>query len=107
MRNDDNNKLRIAFRYERDGESCYSDSTIEICPGDTEIDAIGDQLNAFLSQIGYVRENPCMFLEDVTDDERDALARFLIDYRKGRHEARYCRHGEVGDDECLSSQIVR
>ena len=83
MRNDDNNKLRIAFRYERDGESCYSDSTIEICPGDTELDAIGDQFNAFLSQIGYIRENPCMFLEDVSDDEREMLGIFLKDYRRG------------------------
>lgn len=87
MRNDDNNKLRIAFRYERDGVSCYSDSTIEICPGDTEIDAIGDQLNASLSQIGYVRENPCMFLADVTDDEREALTRFLINYRQVRRNS--------------------
>ena len=98
MRNDSDNTFRIAFTYERNGESYYSDSTVDICPGDTELDTIGDQFNAFLSQIGYVRENPCMFLEDVTDDELEALEQFLIDYRQGYYEARFCRHGQVGDD---------
>ena len=102
MRNDSDNTFRIAFTYERNGESYYSDSTVDICPGDTELDAIGDQFNAFLSQIGYVRENPRMFMADVNDDEHEALEQFLEDYRNGYMEA---RHGCTGRTRDMSNDM--
>lgn len=55
--------------------------------GDTVLDAIGRQLNNFLKQCGYIRPNEHIFMEDLTDDEYDAITDFLADYRENQKGA--------------------
>lgn len=52
--------------------------------GDMEI--IGEQLNNFLRQCGYIRKNDCIFMDDVSEDEYDAIADFLANYRSEREK---------------------
>ena len=49
--------------------------------GDSALDTIGRQFNNFLRQCGYIRPNENIFMEDITDQEYEALADFLQDYR--------------------------
>ncbi len=50
--------------------------------GETELDVIGKQFNIFLKQCGYVRYNDNIFMEDITDEEYEALADFLDELRE-------------------------
>jgi len=52
--------------------------------GESEVDCIGMKLNVFLRQAGYLRRNDNIFMEDVTDEEYDAIADFLDGYRNKR-----------------------
>jgi len=79
------NKLTIAFRLENEfGEKYSQDSTLNILTnfGDTELRMIGRQLNAFLNQCGYIRCNENILMQDITDEEYEALADFLEDLRE-------------------------
>ncbi|MDO4841719.1 MAG: hypothetical protein Q3982_03470 [Phoenicibacter congonensis] len=81
----DTNKITIGFHYVSEfGDSYDSSSTLEVFTdlGDTELSVIGEQLNAFLIQIGYFRKNNNIFMEDLDDEEYDAVADFLADYRE-------------------------
>ena len=78
------NKLTIGFHLENEfGELYTQSSTVEVFTdlGDTDLSVIGEQLNCFLKQCGYARYNDNIFMEDVTDEEYDALMDYLMEYR--------------------------
>lgn len=87
----ENNKITIGFHFESEfGDSYDSTSKVEVFTdlGDTELSVIGEQLNAFLSQVGYIRKNGNIFMEDLSDDEYDAVAGFLAFYREIKEQKR-------------------
>ena len=49
--------------------------------GDTELGCIGEKFNTFLEQVGYVRTNDYIFMEDVNEEELEALQHYLEEYR--------------------------
>lgn len=54
---------------------------------DSDLEFIGEQLNCFLRQCGYIRKNDCMFMEDITEEEREVLMDCLHLLRVGEsHE---------------------
>ena len=78
------NKMTIGFILESErGDKFSATTTADVCRhlGDTDIDFIGEQLNAFLKQCGYIRENDYIFMEDVTEEECMALADYLAELR--------------------------
>lgn len=79
------NKLTIGFHLvDECGKEFSNESTLEIFRdlGDTDLSVIGDQLNSFLKQCGYVRYNDHILMEDITDEEYEALADFLDELRE-------------------------
>ena len=80
-------KASIGFIYENASGSYMALSTLTIDRSiGSEIDEIGRQLSVFLNQIGYLRPNGHIFMEDVTEDEAAALEGFLDDYRRRKVE---------------------
>lgn len=82
-------KIKIGFTYTDHFGSEYSASSfVEVFDslGETDLDVIGRQLNAFLIQIGYLRENDCMLMDDLTEDECDELHSYLMDLRERNNE---------------------
>lgn len=82
----DNQKFRIKFELTDEfGNEYVNESRIDVCYecGDKEIDVIGEQFNVFLKQCGYVRKNDMIFMEDITEEEYDALAIYLDELRSG------------------------
>lgn len=78
-------KLTIGFHLVNEvGDKFSSESTLEVFHdlGDTDLSVIGDQFNVFLKQCGYVRRNDHIFMEDITDEEYEAIADFLDDLRE-------------------------
>ena len=60
-----NDKLTIGFNLETEFGDKYSQySTMSVCYdlGDTDLSVIGDQLNCFLKQCGYIRSNDHMLM---------------------------------------------
>lgn len=49
---------------------------LESC-GDTILEEMGDQLNSFLSQIGYIRTNNYMYMNDLTERELHLVERYV------------------------------
>lgn len=83
MGNDNN--LTIGFYLENEFKNSYSQkSSVEVFYdlGETELDVIGKQFNIFLKQCGYVRHNDNIFMEDITDEEYEALTDFLGELRE-------------------------
>ena len=81
---EESNKITIGFHYvDTMGNTYDSSSTVEVFydMGDTELSVIGDQLNAFLRQCGYYRRRDTILMEDITDDEYDALMMTLDEMR--------------------------
>lgn len=81
------NKLTIGFYLVDELDDRFSqESSVEMFPnsGETKLDIIGKQFNTFLKQCGYVRCNDNIFMEDITDEEYEALADFLEELREGR-----------------------
>lgn len=88
-------KITIGFRLEDEHGGRYTqNSTFEVFTelGETNLEAIGRQLNCFLKQCGYVRENDLIFMEDITEDEYNELLDCLCDIRENQEEYE-------GDDE--------
>ena len=86
-RTEDYEQMVIKFELEHYMDESYkAESTLTIFPefGDTEIGLMGDQFNIFLKQCGYNRQRDHLFMEDVTEEERDALSEFLETYRAGK-----------------------
>ena len=50
------------------------------------IDFVGQQLNLFLKQMTFSRQNDYILMEDVSEDELEALECFLEDYRERKKE---------------------
>ena len=79
------NKLTIGFHLVDEFNNRYSqESSVEVFTdlGETDLDVIGKQLNIFLKQCGYVRYNDNVFMEDITDEEYEALADYLKELRE-------------------------
>lgn len=79
------NKLTIGFHLENEfGDKFSHESSLEVFTdlGDTDLSVIGEQFNVFLKQCGYVRRNDNIFMEDITDEEYDALADYLEELRE-------------------------
>ena len=79
------NKIRIRFELtDLNGYNYISESTTEVFPdmGETELTVIGEQLNTFLKQCSYTRKNDYIFMEDITEEEYDALTDYLHELRK-------------------------
>lgn len=82
-------RIRIKFELtDMNGNNYVSETTTEIyfSIGDTELSTIGEQLNAFLRQCGYIRKNDFMFMEDITEEECEALEAYLKEYRNDNDE---------------------
>lgn len=93
----ENNDYKITIRFElteEDNTHYEAESTVEVFDslGDTELDNIGWQLNAFLKQCGYSRPNDNIFMEDVSDEEYDALADYLSQLRAKKQQTGERRH---------------
>lgn len=76
-------KLTIKFELKDEyGLTHTSSSEFQVYSdfGDTTVDLIGQYLNTFLVQCGYSRRDN-IFMESLTDDELEAVAYFLEDYR--------------------------
>lgn len=89
------NKLTIGFNFENEfGDKFSATTTAQVFNdlGETDIDFIGDQLNIFLKQCGYARKNDHIFMEDLTEEEHDAL----LDYLYGLRDAE--KNGGVDND---------
>ena len=90
---DQSNKITVGFQYvDTFGNTYNSQTTVEVfySLGETELDVIGRQMNTFLKQCGYSRSKDLLFMEDVDEEEYDALISFLSEYRyhdrKTEHE---------------------
>ena len=82
---DKDNKLTIGFHLVHEFNDRFSqESSVEVFSdlGETELDVIGKQFNIFLKQCGYVRYNDNIFMEDITDEEYEALSDFLDELRE-------------------------
>lgn len=80
------NKIRIRFELvDENGNRYCSDSAVEVFRdlGETDLDVIGEQFNVFLKQCGYYRKNDHIFMEDITEEEYDALSDYLNELRNG------------------------
>lgn len=87
---EESSKITIGFHFvDTFGNTYDSSSSKEVFYdlGENELDVIGEQLNAFLRQCGYLRYKDLIFMEDVDEDEHDAIASFLAEYRDGREPA--------------------
>lgn len=74
------NKIRIRFELtDTNGYNYINESTVEVFSdiGETELSVIGEQLNAFLKQCGYVRKNDYILMEDINEKEYDTLTDYL------------------------------
>lgn len=83
----DNQKFRIKFELTDEfGNDYVNESRVDVCRvcGERELDVIGEQLNVFLKQCGYVRDNDYIFMEDITEEEYEALAVYLDELRSGK-----------------------
>lgn len=73
-------RIKIGFTFtDRFNNEYASSSCVEVFDslGETDLDVIGEQLNTFLSQIGYCRNGDCVLMEGLTEEERDALLDYL------------------------------
>lgn len=87
----DEHKIEIGFRFKNEfGErfEATSEFTIYDDVSYSEIDEVGIKFNDFLRQVGYVRQNDLIFMEDITEDEYDALSCFLDEYREKQKHGR-------------------
>lgn len=77
-------KIVIGFKFKNEfGDRFEAESEFPVFDdiSHSEIDEIGMKFNAFLRQAGYARKNDFIFMEDVTEEECEALYDFLEEYR--------------------------
>lgn len=82
----DEPKIKIGFTHTDEFGNEYSASSdVEVFTSldESELDVIGRQLNVFLRQIGYVRHNDNILMEDLSDEELEALYDYLQELRNG------------------------
>lgn len=51
---------------------------------ENDLDFFGENFNLFLKQCGYYRKNDYIFMEDVTEDEYEALSGYLRELRSSK-----------------------
>lgn len=74
--------VNIGFEFTNTFGSYFNQSSdIQLFERTDEICEIGEKLNIFLRQIGYPRRNDYIFMEDLTEEELEAVADFLWGYR--------------------------
>ena len=83
------NKIKIAFELTDElGNVFSSSSEMEVFSslGENVLDVIGEQLNVFLRQCGYYRPNSLLYMEDITEEEYDAIANYLATLRMSKEK---------------------
>lgn len=82
---DNARRQQIGFRLQNEfGEKFYSSSSMIIHEDDFgELTQLGEKFNTFLAQAGYVRDNPYIYMEDLTEEELRAVDDFITNYRNG------------------------
>lgn len=86
---EDGAKITIGFKYINEFKDRFeAESEFDVIEevGDDELTEIGRQFNTFLRQAGYIRHNDLMFMEDISEEEYDALQDFLDEYRAKNKE---------------------
>lgn len=81
----ENPKFTICFECENEfGSHFKQESTVELFPdiGVGELDVIGEQLNTFLRQMGFIRKHDLIFMDSVTEEEQELLGDYLDSLRK-------------------------
>lgn len=76
--------ITIGFTYKNEfGEWFRASSEREVFHdlGEDELSIIGEQLNTFLKQVGYIRRGDYILMEDLTEDEYNEVSDFLYDLR--------------------------
>ncbi len=76
--------IKIGFSYEdKFGNAYEASSKVGVFEslGDTELNVIGEQFNIFLRQIGYIRPHDNILMEDLTEEELEALGDYLTEFR--------------------------
>ena len=92
-------KVTIGFHHVEECKNEFkNESTVEVfySLGDTNLSVIGTCMNNFLRQIGFYRHNDNILIEDLTDEEYDAVVDFLEQYREERTET--VRGGDTDED---------
>lgn len=92
-------KITIGFHYVDECNNEFKNqSTVEVfySLGDTNLSVIGTCLNNFLRQVGFYRHNDNILMEDLTDDEYDAVVDFLEQYRD--EHTKTVREGDTYED---------
>ena len=79
-------KITIGFNLIDEFGNEYRSESKEGLFDEDNLDFSGRQLNTFLSQCGYYRNNSLIFMESVNEEEYEAIADFLEDYRKSDTE---------------------
>lgn len=82
-------RIKIGFTLtDHFGNEYSATSNVEVFEslGERDLDVIGEQLNTFLRQIGYIRSRDCMLMEDLTDEELEALYDYLQELRDGAED---------------------
>lgn len=75
------NKVTIKFSYTNEFGDHYSAKSAFTPIEEEEINYLGDTFNNFLRQIGFIRRNDYMLMEDLTEDELEAVGDFLREFR--------------------------
>lgn len=86
----DEPKIKIGFTHTDEFGNEYSASSegeVFESLGETKLDVIGTQFNVFLRQIGYIRRNDNILMEDLTEDELEALYDYLQELRNNNDES--------------------
>ena len=87
------NKFRIRFELTDEFGNDYraeSQVTVHYDCGERELNIIGEQLNVFLKQCGYSRKNDFLFMEDITEEEYEALEEYLEEFRNNKEVSDVC-----------------
>ena len=85
---ENDNRIVIGFRYIDELGNEYSQETkCESFPdyGHDNLDVMGEQLDAFLSQCGFIRKGHIL-MESLTEDEVTELTCHLEEYRAQKEE---------------------
>ena len=80
-------KITVGFNITDEFGNEYRSESTESVFDESDLDFIGRQLNTFLSQCGYYRANPMIFMESITYEECDMLESFLKRYRESGDRA--------------------
>ena len=82
----EDNKLTIGFNLIDEFGNEYHAESKESPYDEDDLEFIGRQLNTFLSQCGYYRKHSYIFMESINEDEYEAIADFLENYRNGNKD---------------------